>query len=146
MLNHNKSSIPPLFHGSEVGTSPLDKANLFSNRFVSNSTLDDQGHPFPHFPSCPDSDIPVPFITPKKVARNIRTLDDSKVICPVGIPVIVLKMCFPQLSSILAKRYNLCLSALVFPSSWKAASVVPVFKCAGEYSEQVTIAPSDCFL
>ena len=132
-LNRNKSSIPPLFNGPDV-ISPLDKANLFTNCFVSNSTHNDQGHPFPHFPLV-QTDIPVPFITPKKVARIIHTRDASKVTGPDGIPVIVLKMCCPELSSTLAKVYNLCLSASVFPSSWKVACVVPVFKGAGEHSE-----------
>ena len=72
---------------------------------------------------------------PKKVVRIICTLDASKVTGPDGIPVIVLKMCCPEMSSILDKLSNLCLSALVFPSSWKVASVVPVFKGVGEHSE-----------
>ena len=33
-INRNKSSVPPIFHWLEVVTSPLDKANHFSSRFV----------------------------------------------------------------------------------------------------------------
>ena len=45
------------------------------------------------------------------------------------------------MSSILAKLYNLYLSASVFPSSWKVASVVPVFMGAGEHSEPSNDCP-----
>ena len=51
VLNRNKSSISPFLHGPEVLTSPLDKANLFADHFVSNCTLNDEGHPLPAFPS-----------------------------------------------------------------------------------------------
>ena len=50
-------------------------------------------------------------------------------------------MCCPELSWILAKLYNMCLSALVFPLSWKVASVVPVSKGAGEHSEPSNYHP-----
>ena len=128
VLNNNKSSIPPLFHGSEVLTSPQDKANLFGDNFVSNSTLNDEGHLLPAFPSRTATVVSNPLITPKKIARTIHSLDASKATGPDGIPAIVWKMCSPELSpSILAKLFK-CLAVSVFPSSWKVASIVPVFK------------------
>ena len=141
VLNRNKPSIPPLFHGPEVLTSPLDKANLFADNFVRNSTVSDEGHPLPAFPPRTDNEVSDPLITPKKVARIIHTLDASKATGPDRIPVIVLKMCSPELSSVLAKLFNMCLSDSVFPSSWKVASVVPIFKGAGERSEPTNYRP-----
>ena len=61
ILNRNKSSIPVLFNGPEVLTSPTDKVNLFANlfadRFAANSTLDDLGRDLPDCPSRVDSSI-----------------------------------------------------------------------------------------
>ena len=141
VLNRSRSSVPPLFNGPEVLTSPQDKANLFGNNFASNSTLDDDGHPLPDFPLRTDSVISDPLITPKKVIRIISKLDSAKATGPDGIPVIVLKMCAPELSPVLTKLFNLCLSNSVFPSCWKIASVVPVFKGSGERSAPSNYRP-----
>ena len=89
VLNRNKSSIPPLFHGPEVLTSPQDKANIFADKFVSNSTLNDEEHILPAFPSRTATVVSNPLITPKKIARTIHSLDASKATGPDGIPAIV---------------------------------------------------------
>ena len=54
---------------------------------------------------------------------------------PDRIPAIVLKMCSPDLSPVLAKLNNKCLAASCFPPHWKSSSVVPVFKNDGERSD-----------
>ena len=141
VLNRNTSYIPPLFHGPEILTSPQDKANLFADNFVSNSTVNDEGHILHAFPSRTATVVSNPLITPKKIARSIHSLDASKATGPDGILAIVLKMCFPELSPILAKLFNMCLAVSMFPSSWKVASVVPVFKGAGERSESTNYCP-----
>jgi hypothetical protein len=141
VLNRNKSSIPPLFHGPEVLASPKDKANLFAERFTSNSTVNDFGCNPPVFPSRTDRVVSVPLITPRKVAKVIKTLDATKATGPDGIPVVVLKMCCPELSAVLAKLYNACLTDSVFPSLWKLASVVPIFKGTGERSDPSNYRP-----
>ena len=133
-----KSSIPPLFHGPKVLTSPRGKSNLFADKFVSNSTLNDEGHILPAFPSSTTTVVSNPLITPKKIARTIFA---SKATGPDGIPAIVLKMCSPELSPIVAKLFSMCLAVSVFPSSWKVASVVPVFKGGGERSESTNYRP-----
>ena len=75
---------------------------------------------------------------PKKIFnpnRTIHSLDASKATGPDGIPAIVLKMCSPELSPILAKLFNMCFTVSVFPSSWKVASVLNL----------LIIALLDCF-
>ena len=141
VLNRNQSTIPTLFHGPEVLSSPIDKANIFANCFAANSTLCDQGHPLPDCQSRTNCRISFVSITPRKVAKVIQGLDTSKATGPDQIPAIVLKMCSPELSPVLSKLYNLCLSKSVFPSSWKMASVVPVFKGSGEKSDPANYRP-----
>ena len=69
------------------------------------------------------------------VSRAICYLGASKATGPNRIPAIVLKMCSPELSHVLAKLYNKCLAKSCFPSCWKSSSVVPVFKNDGERSD-----------
>ena len=108
--NSKKSSIPPLFNGPEVLSSSKDKAELFSNLFSSNSTLDDSDHAIPEFPSRTDKTIDFCDITPSKVSTIIRNLDPSKATGPDGIPIILFQKCSPELSPILSRLYNKCLS------------------------------------
>ena len=69
------------------------------------------------------------------VSRAIYNLDASKATDPDRIPAIILNMCSPELSTVLAKQYNKCLAESCFPSCWKSSSVVPVFKNDGERSD-----------
>ena len=61
-------------------------------------------------------------------------LDLSKASGPDCIPVVVPKNCELEHSYILAELFNKCLQESCFPDSWKASSVVPVFKNVGEKS------------
>ena len=140
ILNRNPT-IPVLFNGPEVLTSPTDKVNLFADRFVANSTLDDIGRDLPDCPSRVDSSLSTINVTPKMVGKVISHLDTSKASGPDRIPAIVLKMCSPELFSILSKLHNLCLTHSVFPSNWKLASVIPVFKGSGAKSDPSNYRP-----
>ena len=68
------------------------------------------------------------------VKKVITNLDSSKASSPDSIPVVVLKVCEPELSYVLAEPFNMCLKVSCFPDCWKVSSVVPVFKNVGERS------------
>ncbi|MPC30584.1 hypothetical protein E2C01_023852 [Portunus trituberculatus] len=119
--NFTSSSFPPLFHPD--GTTAIysvSKAELFSQTFAHNSTLDDSGL----VPPClPPSDY---FMLTIKVLRNdvfhvLSDLYPRKTYGPDGVPPIVLKNC----ASVLAP----CLSShsLTLPR-WPArhSSLMPV--------------------
>ena len=74
-------------------------------------------------------------ITVRMVANVICELDVAKATGPDCIPSMVLKMCSPEMSPVLAKLYNKCLSESCFPSCWKFSSVVPAYKNNGEISD-----------
>ena len=135
VLNRGKSTIPPLFNGPEVLTTSTDKANLFARNFSSNSTLDDGFQQLPDFPSRTEQRLTSRKITARMVSHAIYDLDTCKATGPDRIPSIVLKMCSPELSPVLAKLYNKCLAESCFPSCWKSSAVVPVFKNDGERSD-----------
>ena len=67
-------------------------------------------------------------VTSKMVTKVIMILDLSQTSGFDCIPVVVLKNCEPDLSSILAELFNKCLKESYFPDCWKVSSVVPVFK------------------
>ena len=135
IFSKKKSTIPPLFDGFQVITSSKDKAELLARTFAKNCTLDDTGQPLPHVPPRCADDISTLHITPSSVAAVISSLNPSTASGPDNIPVCVLQNCSPELSSILSKLFNKCLSESRFPSCWKCPSVVPIYKNSGERSD-----------
>ena len=131
VLNCGKPSIPTLVNGPEVISSSSEKAKLFAANFAANSTLDDHGHPLPDFPQLTDCLLSKFSVTSKEIGKLVRKLDSTKATGPDEIPVVVLKHISPELSPILAKLFNCCLTEKCFPDIWKLSSVCPVFKNAG---------------
>ena len=135
------SAIPPVFNGLEVLSSASDKAKLFAKNFSKNSNLNDSGISLPVFSSRTNLNLRNISITPKMVKKVITNLDLSKASGPDCIPVVVLKNCEPELSYILAKLFNKCLTESCFPDCWKVSLVVPVFKNVGERSTAKNCCP-----
>ena len=115
-------------------SSGSDKAELFAKSFSKNSNLDDSGISLPVFPSRTNLNLHNISITPKMVKKVIMNLDSSKASGPDCISLVPLKNCKPELSYILAKLFNMCLTESCFPDCWKVSSVIPVFKNVGERS------------
>jgi len=141
VYNKGKSVIPPLLHGSDFVTSPKDKAELFAKNFSSISSLDLTNHILPDIANKQVDPLLDIRITPASVSKVISRLDSSTACGPDNIPVIVLQKCSPELSSILSKLFNKCLSESCFPACWKAASVVPILENSGERSDLSNYRP-----
>ena len=75
------------------------------------------------------------------VADVIATLDPSKATDPDEIPVVLLQKCSPEPSPILCRLFKKCIAKSYFPSCWKLASVVSVFKNSGERFDPCTYRP-----
>ena len=143
-MNKDKSIIPALnIDNSSVSmaTSPAEKAELLSMQFARNSTLDDGGRNPPPFALRTRETASPPSITVKRVQKIIRCLDSSKSSGPDGIPVTVFKHLSPELSPILSKIFQKCVSVSEFPSCWKVASVVPIPKKASDLSQPSNYRP-----
>ena len=141
VLNKGKSAIPTLFNGTELLSSASDKAKLFAGIFSLNSNLDDLGVSLPVFPSRTNLKLHNISLTPKMIRKVVMNFDLSKASGPDCIPVVVLKICEPELSYILAELFNKCLKESCFPDCWKVSSVVPVFKNVGERSAAKNYRP-----
>ena len=81
------------------------------------------------------------YVTPKMVQKVIMNLDLPKASGPDCIPVVVLKICEPELSYILAEIFSKYLQESCFPDCWKVSSLVPVFKNVGERSTATNYRP-----
>ncbi len=126
--NFTSSSFPPLLNpDGSTAVSSISKAELFSQTFSNNYTLDDSGHiPPTYHPT--DSFMTVIKILPNDVFYVLSGLNPQKVFGPDGVPPIVLKNCASVLTPCLVKLFRLCLSTSTFPSCWKYAYVQPVPK------------------
>ena len=133
--------VPPLFDGVEVVTSSIGKSKIFASTFARNCSLPVTGQYLPEFPSRSRVSLDDVDISPSKVAKIISNLDSTSASGPDRIPVTVLKHCLPELSDILSRLFKKCLSETCFPSCWKCASVVPVFKNSGDRSDSRNYRP-----
>ena len=75
------------------------------------------------------------------IKRDITNLDSSDASGPNWIPVVVLKNCEPELSYIIAERFNMYLWESCLPVCSKASLVIPVFKNVGEKSTVTNYRP-----
>jgi hypothetical protein len=62
------------------------------------------------------------------VRKAIRRLKPSKSVGLDGIPGFIIKGCTDTFVPLLKYIFNLSLFQQLFPSSWKKAAIVPIFK------------------
>ena len=67
------------------------------------------------------------FVTPEMIAKKIKKMKNNKSPGVDGIPTKLLKEIVDQISTPLAKLFNLSLEGIV-PSEWKEANITPLFK------------------
>ena len=89
------------------------------------------------------SSLPVPFtkfegnksehlgqlcVIPKMIAKKIKKMKDNKSPGVDGIPPKLLQEIVQQISTSLAKLFNLSLKEGIVPSEWREANITPLFK------------------
>ena len=68
------------------------------------------------------------FVTPEMIAKKIKKMKENKSRGVDGIPPKLLKEIVEQISTPLAKVFNLLLEEGIVPSEWKEANITPLFK------------------
>ena len=68
------------------------------------------------------------FVTPKMIEKKIKRMKDNKSPRVDGIPPKLLKEIVEQISTPIAKVFNLSLVEGIVPSEWKEANITPLFK------------------
>lgn len=102
----SKSSVLAIINGPVVISYSSDKAKPFVMKFTSNSTLDDNDHPLPDFPSLTGHKRSDFSILACEVSRFFQSLDAMKTTGVDKIPVIDLKNLRPELSPVSSKLFN----------------------------------------
>ena len=127
LKNSNGSEIPLLIHNNSQYSAPAEKASLLNSYFCEQSNID-------------DSHASLPTSVPSNTALNNIELTDSDVEDVIKLlntntaydPDLVnprfLKEGSKILSNHLSRVFNLSLCTSHFPTVWKQANVVPVFK------------------
>ena len=68
------------------------------------------------------------FVTPEMIAKKIKKMKYNKSPGVDGIPPKLLKEIVEQISTPLAKCFNLSLEEGIVPSEWREANITPLFK------------------
>ena len=107
---------------------PSDKAALLNGCFVRQTILDDDSTALPEELAQNDCEFSSLSTTPKEVFYVLSHLKEKKAAGSDGVPPRLLKYCADGIATSLAHLFNRSFADGCFPSDWKAALVVPVFK------------------
>lgn len=124
----NNRSIPPIDSNGELISDDSVKSELFNNFFSEQSRLNDGDKIPPDITDLQNDGLHQVIITETEVEDILKTLDTSKATGPDLINPRLLKEASDILKRPLCKLFNLSLSKCYFPSDWKNANVIPVFK------------------
>lgn len=126
---NSKNNMPATMkYGTQIASNPSDVSELFSNYFGS---VFEKGHARSYSPtpstSCGYSICRV-SINEDLVLSKIKMLDVAKGAGPDAIPPLLIKRCGKELALPLSILFNKSINSGIFPSVWKTAHVIPVFK------------------
>ena len=139
-----KNDMPPLIglDGTPI-TDDFDKATILNKHFADQTRLDTVNKHIPnistHLPSVPC--LAELQVTEAEVLNMLNGLGLNKSSGPDRIPTKLLKMCALLIANPLSKLFNKTLQSGKFPTSWKNASVTPIFKKKGSSSDPTNYRP-----
>ena len=119
--------IPPLLHNGIVYSSSEEKATLFNEYFIKQSTLDSPDGAVPDLINlnCELNNI---IFSSTEIKAVIINLDSNKAVGPDKIHNKLLTAAVDIISEPLAILFNRCIAEGIFPSTWKIAHVNPIHK------------------
>ena len=111
-------------------SSAVEKATLLNNFFVKQTMLDIPSNCKPDTATLPVNPNSFPFLetTPTEVYKILSTLKTNKAAGLDNIPAALLKFCAPGISKSLICLFNRSFELSEFPTAWKEAMVIPIFK------------------
>ena len=129
IINKKKfSNIPPLLENGVFVTNFQTKASIFNNYFVEQCSLVSNDSVLPNLGSRCNTSLSSVEITGEKILSIIRSLDPEKAHGWDDISINMIKLCDIEIVKPLYLIYTECLETGRFPSSWKKANVLPIYK------------------
>ena len=131
----NSVIIPPLrSDNTNYAFSNEEKTNLLNDYFCGISSIDESNLALPNFDKRTNAVMPDIKILQSEVVDVLRILKVNKASGPDGISHRMLKNTSQTISVPLTKLFDLSLRLHAYPSLWKSANVMPLFK-KGDKSE-----------
>ena len=124
------TSIPPLLNMTtgNIEVEDKDKSNLLNNYFASISTVDDDGSDVPHCDCRTDHNLSSIHITEEDIIDIIKPLNIKKASGIDEISHLMLRNTVQTVYKPLYLLFTKSLELCVYPSTWKIARVLPIFK------------------
>ena len=119
--NYSENIISDVFQMAEVLNEYF--SSVFTTEDISSLPV-----PFTKFEGSKSDHLGQLFVTPEMIAKKIKKMKDNKSPGVDGIPPKLLKEIVEQISTPLAKFFNLSLEEGVVPSEWKDANITLLFK------------------
>eukprot|EP00732_Lithocolla_globosa_P001775 Lithocolla_globosa_v1_NODE_969_length_3008_cov_31.801219.p1 type:complete len:696 gc:universal NODE_969_length_3008_cov_31.801219:852-2939(+) len=140
------AAIPVLETTNESGETltaetSIQKAEMLNELFVEKATVKDEGVDVPSIPKLTNRSVSKVKFRVRAVLRHLNRMKTNQATGPDKIPARVLKECAVVLAPILARLFQLSFNTGVFPSLWKIAHVVPVYKHKGDSSDPAMYRP-----
>lgn len=124
-----KLTVPTLLEGDSLVSDAKDKATLLNDYFCSQSKLSNEDAPLPTLRDFQNSKtLSVVSTSEQEVGVLLKNVDTSKACGVDGIGNSLIRMCATAIAPSLASFFNISFSRGHFPSAWKFANVVPIFK------------------
>ena len=127
----SSSLIPPLITNDNIGPtafSDYEKAEALNNYFVSVSQSDEEDAILPFFKIRCNQEIDIIFIEKQEISDLIKSLPANKASSPDDVNHRLLKHVSETIAEPLQILFNMSLEKCIFPSQWKMARVLPLFK------------------
>ena len=121
--------IPPLFHLNRYIVDFKEKCDLFNCFFSDQCSLIDTNSIIPSDNLKLTNNVLSNIeINAEEILNIIRTLNPNKAHGPDGISIRMIKICDESICKPLVIIFKKCLLSGKFPSDWKKANVVPIYK------------------
>jgi hypothetical protein len=135
MGSNKKSTYPSLVSNGEILTTDQEKATAFNETFLNISKLN---APPTHIlendpPPLTDQVLENIQVTEKDVTDILSTINVKKAYGPDNVSPRLIKEAGLSIVKVLTRIFNHSLSKGIFPSLWKKANVLPIFKKAEQF-------------
>ena len=122
-----------------VAISSKEKAQLLAKLYTENMKVETPQHPPPHLAQQCVETVTKVEVTQMQVKQLLPWLDTKKATGPYDVSFHLLKQCAQELSVPLTTIFTACLRENIWPSVWKEARVVPIYKRSSRSKDRKSV-------